>query len=158
MHVDAVGDEVDRATRIGQDRLDSSDRPHARIGFLGQGKHVVEMRGVAGAGVDRRLGLLDRRPSVRDERDDPRSHSRSITGRMFGTSGLIDIAATLPPAAANNSSSSPTSPAMVCAPAPARARNGPSRCRPGMQTSSTERQRGSQSLQFSRCSADVIVR
>ena len=116
--MDAVGNEVDCATRIGQDRLDRSRRTHARIGFLGTRKHVVEMRGVASAGVNRRLGLSYRRLGMRDERNDFRLADRSITGRMFGTSGLIDIAATRPPAAANNSSSNPTSPEIVCAPAP----------------------------------------
>ena len=83
---------------------------------------------MSGAGIDRRLCLCQRCPRVGNEGDDPQTaQDRSITGRMFGTSGLIDIAHILPPVAAQRSSKSPKSPGIVWAPAPGTARNGPSR-------------------------------
>ena len=136
MHVNPVGDEIDRAARIGQNRLDRAHRSHARFRFFGRGKNVIKMRGVVvPASIARCVCSAVARVCV-IKGTIPRRHKHSMTGRMFGTSGLIDMAATRPPAAASSSSKSPISPGTV-SPRRRAARNGPSMWKPGMQTSST---------------------
>ena len=62
-----VQDEIDAHALVGENCLNSTARPHAAVRRRRTGKHVIEVRRVAGTGLDRGLRLRDARHRVRDE-------------------------------------------------------------------------------------------
>ena len=66
----AVADEIHGATRISENGFDRTAGAHAGFGDCRNGKHILKMRGVAGAGINGAFGFFRRSVRVGDEGHD----------------------------------------------------------------------------------------